>query len=87
MTKFVRTTITIPEQIYRQSKIRSSLLKESFSAYVTACLQKGLKEIPQQKTKKITSPKKILGAFSLGINKIPSRQNIYEKTIRRKLGR
>jgi len=86
MKKLIRTTITVPENIYKQAKVKASLVQESFSAYVTEALYEKINQINQSLKKKI-DPKQTLGVFSLGIKKIPSRKKLYETRIQRKLGR
>jgi hypothetical protein len=87
MKKLIRTTITVPEYIYKQAKIKASLFQESFSAYVTEALYEKINQIINQPLKKKMDPQQTLGIFSLGIKKIPSRKKLYETHIQRKLGR
>jgi hypothetical protein len=87
MKKLIRTTITVPEDIYKQTKVKASLVQESFSAYVTEALYEKINQIIDEPLKKRVDPKKTLGVFSLGIKKIPSRKKLYETHLQRKLGR
>ena len=87
MKKLVRTTISIPENIYRQAKVKASLLRESFSAYVAESLQEKMNQIGEGKITKKVKPEKTLGVFSVGIKNIPPRSQLYEKHLKRKLGR
>jgi len=87
MKKLIRTTITVPEDIYKQAKVKASLVQESFSTYVTEALYEKINQIINEPLKKKVDPKKTLGVFSLGIKKIPLRKKLYETHIQRKLGR
>jgi hypothetical protein len=87
MKKLIRTTITVPEDIYKQAKVKASLVQESFSTYVTEALYEKINQIINEPLKKKVDPKKTLGVFSLGIKKFPSRKKLYETHIQRKLGR
>lgn len=84
MKKLIRTTITLPEDIYQQAKIKASLMRESFSAYVASSLQQRMSQMRVIKEK--NNPKNVMGVFSLGIKKLPKREKLYEKIIRKKLG-
>jgi len=87
MKKLIRTTITVPEDIYKQAKIKASLAQESFSAYVTEALYEKINQLKNKLLVKKVAPEKTLGVFSLGIKKIPKRKNLYENYVQRKLGR
>lgn len=86
MTKLIRTTITIPEYLYKQAKVKASLVGESFSAYVVESLQEKLNQIRNRQKIKINDPAKTLGVFSVGIKKIPKRNQLYGQYLKRKLG-
>lgn len=86
MKKLIRTTITIPEDIYKQAKIKASLLRESFSAYVVESLQERLSLVRTREKTKRVDPKKTLGVFSIGVKKILKRSEIYAQYLKRKLG-
>jgi hypothetical protein len=87
MKKLIRTTITVPEDIYKQAKVKASLVQESFSAYVTEALYEKINQMINQPLKKKMNPQQTLGVFSLGIKKILSRKKLYETHLQRKLGR
>lgn len=86
MKKLIRTSITIPEDLYKQAKIKASMLRESFSAYVAESLQERISQIRNRKTAKTVDPAETLGVFSIGIKKIPKRSQLYEEYLKRKLG-
>jgi len=86
MKKLIRTTITVPEDIYKQAKIKASLVQKSFSAYVTEALYEKINQLKNKPLTKKIDPKKTLGVFSIGIKKIPKRKKLYETYIERKLG-
>jgi hypothetical protein len=86
MKKLIRTTISIPEDIYKQAKVKASILGESFSAYVVDSLQEKASQIRNKGTTKVIDPVKTLGVFSVGIKKVPERNKLYEKYLKTKLG-
>jgi hypothetical protein len=82
MKKILRKTITIPESLYKQAKIHAAYCNESFSAYVVNILES---KIRKRKKMKI-DPMKTLGRLSLGIKKLPTRSEIYDEYLKKKLG-
>ena len=86
MKKLIRTTITIPENLYRQAKVNAAFLRESFSAYVVSSLEQKVTGNSLTKKGKKIDPMKTLGVFSLGVKKIPDREKLYDKYLKRKMG-
>lgn len=87
MKKLIRTSITIPENLYKQAKINASVLRESFSAYVVQTLEEKIKGKNNNKKRIFSDPLKTLGRLSIGIKKIYNkRSDLYEEHIKRKVG-
>ena len=87
MRKLVRTTITIPENLYKQVKISASVLRESFSSYVVQTLEERIKGKSHSKKRVFSDPLKTLGRLSIGIKKIyKKRSDLYDEHIKRKMG-
>jgi hypothetical protein len=83
MSNLIRTTITLPKDIYSLAKINSAYSKTSLSQYISTTLAKYLKINPQ---KSVPSLKSIAGSLKLGADKVIHRQDIYEDRLRSKMG-
>jgi hypothetical protein len=85
MTNLIRKTITVPENIYTQTKIVASSEDMSFSAYVSDVLEKSIKGYQVDLDTK--NPSETLGTLSLGATKpYKKRSDIYDEHINRKMG-
>jgi len=84
MKKLVRTTITIPEDLYKQAKIQAAALRESFSSYIVSVVEEKIKG--KNKTKTFKDPFKAMGTLSLGIDRNFKRKDLYEEYLRKKMG-
>lgn len=84
MSKLLRKTITIPERIYKQAKIHAGYCNESFSAYMVNILEE--KIYNKKKYKKLKNPFKSMGVFSLPVKKLPTRTEMYDEYLKRKMG-
>jgi len=85
MKKLVRTTITIPEDLYKQAKIQAAALGESFSSYLTVAVEEKIRGKGKKRTFK--DPFKALGRLSLGIKgPYKNRKELYDDYLKRKMG-
>ncbi len=85
MQNLVKTTLTIPEELLQQAKITA--IKENTT--LSQLVREGLFERVQLKRSpsKSKDPMRLLGKFSLGINKIYNkRSDLYDEHIKRKMG-
>ncbi len=85
MSNLVRTTISVPEDIYQQARITAAALKISLSGLITRILEE---KISGQKVQVSSAQaKKIIGSLDLGIGKIyQKRSDLYAKNPRAKVG-
>ena len=85
MRNLIRTSITIPEDIYRQAKILAANTGQSFSSFVVRVLVGSIKG--RKDKKEISNPFTTTGVFSLGVKKIyRKRSDLYDKFLKRKMG-
>lgn len=81
----MRTTVTIPEDIYMQTRILAAYNKKSFSSYLSGVLQEKVKV--SKKKKKLQDPFLVAGKFSIGIGKIyKKRSELYENRLEKTMG-
>ncbi|MBI4099817.1 hypothetical protein HY440_02315 [Candidatus Microgenomates bacterium] len=79
MNTVVRTTITIPEDIYRQLRQEAQLLGTSFSGLITK------KVSGKNQVKPGSSLLNLAGKFSVKKFKVVSREEIYDEIDRHKM--
>lgn len=87
MSKLLRTTITIPEEVYKKARITAATEGKSVSAFITDSIRLIL-SIPKKKSS-IKDPLKILGTFSFDMSEESVkniRKNAYEDHLKRKMG-
>lgn len=83
MSNLVRTTIALPEETLRLSKIIALEEKRTLNEVIREALETRLYG---KRKKAVAEPQKLLGQFSLGIGKIfRKRSEIYEEHLKRKL--
>lgn len=84
----VRTTVVLPEEDVRLIK----LLAASYGLTMSEIIQEGVRRIKGESLKK-ESPKKkkgwwkVIGSFDLGGKEPPSRKEVYDRYLRKKLSR
>ncbi len=85
MQKLIRTSITIPEDIYKDARVVAAKKSESLSKFITQSIR--IRMYGKAKPKKKTDPTKILGKYSLG-GKEPykHRSELYDEHLKRKMG-
>lgn len=82
MGSLVRATITIPEDIYNQSRIIAASNDYSFSSFVSKLLKE--KVTGAKKRKKSKNPFSSVGVFKLGIKKAyKKRDDLYADRLAR----
>lgn len=85
MPQLARTTITLPEDLLYQLKIKSITENSSVSHLIVDVVKKSLYQTTTIKAKK--EPLETLGKFKLGAKKIYSnRDELYKNQIKRKMG-
>lgn len=85
MQQLIRTTITLPDDLFNQLKMKSATEDTSVSGLIARLLRKNFYQINREKTNK--EPLTSLGKFSLGVKKIyKNRDKLYEKHLQGKLG-
>lgn len=84
MSNLIRTTITIPEDIYALAKINSAYSKKSLSQYISLTLAKHFNISPKNSNAGL---KDVAGSLKLGVNKVIHRSDIYEDRLQSKMGR
>lgn len=83
MADLVRTTITVPNDIYRQAKVLAAAEDMSLSKLIS----KVLKVLVRGESVDISDPMKSLGSLSLGIKQVyKSREDLYAERLDRKMG-
>lgn len=86
MQPLVRTTITIPQNLYKLIKMKAVVKNTSVSGLVTDLIKQDISPGPVTKTKK-KDPMSTLGVFKIGIKEIyKSRDELYEDHLKRKMG-
>lgn len=84
MANLVRTTITVPNDIYRQARLLAAAEDISLSKLISRVL----KILVRGEEIEVDDPMNSLGSLSLGIKKVyQSRGEIYEERLGRKMGR
>lgn len=85
MPQLTRTTITLPDDLLNQLKMKSVVENSSVSKLITQMVNKN---IYQKSVKKpVKNPLKLLGKLKLGAKKIyTSRDELYEEHLKRKMG-
>ena len=76
--KNYRTTITLPTEIYRKTKVRAAYQNKSVSRFIRDLLQ-GISPTGEQKTLELP-----FGTFSLGIRRF-NRKDLYDSYLKRKI--
>lgn len=85
MQQLIRTTITLPDDLFNQLKMKSATEDTSVSGLITKLLRKNYYQINREKINK--EPLASLGKFSLGVKKIyKNRDKLYENHLQGKLG-
>ncbi len=85
MKKLVRTTITIPEDLYKQAKIQAASFGESFSSYIVSVVEEKIKG--KNKKKSFKDPFKAIGRLSLDEKKpYKNREELYDQYFKREMG-
>lgn len=82
MSNLIRTTVTIPRDIYLQARVVAAHRRASFSQLVSATLKKSI----AFSDPKVKDPFKIAGSLHLGINRAIHRSEIYDDQLHRKMG-
>lgn len=79
MSQLLRTTITIPEDLWKMLKMRAVVEKKSVSELLSESANRYLKRTSTRTISK--EAKKALGGFKLGIDKLyGNRDQLYEET-------
>lgn len=85
MTHLIRTTITIPADIYKQTRIIAASEGKSLSSYISHTLKAKAHGLKESKTK--IDPLSTIGKYSLGVKNVYNqRKDIYEDHFARKMG-
>lgn len=84
MTQLVKTTVTIPEDLFREAKLAAVQEKVTFSRI----LREALDERIHRRNKRFKkNPLRLAGRFKLGVNQLyKKRSDLYDEHIRRKMG-
>lgn len=86
MHNLIRTSITIPEDVYDNARLVAARRRESVSKLISKLLETHLVDtIPPKKQR---DPQDILGKYSLGAKEpYKHRSEIYDEYLERKMGR
>lgn len=86
MTNMVKTTIMLPEETFKQAKIKAVNENTTLSRLINKALQDELE--PKAQVKKDIDPMQTLGKYTLGIKKNETfhRKDMYDDYLKRKMG-
>jgi len=85
MQKVVRTTFTAPEDFLMMAKYYALSKKKSLSELIRESLIESMKIVYPQAKKKQVSMLDLAGMYSLGGKKPPSRNELYEENLKKKI--
>ena len=84
MADMVKTTITIPSEIFVKAKIKAVREKKSLSKLIREALRE---KVEPKRNKQVKDPMRLAGIFKLGTDKLyEKRSDLYEEHINRKMG-
>jgi predicted CopG family antitoxin len=84
MKNLIRTSITIPEDVYASARVLAAQQGESVSKFITRILTKRIYQ--RQNASAKSDPLQILGKYSFGKKKpYQKRSDIYDENIKHKL--